>query len=248
MAHITPRKNKNGTTSWRASVRLTGYPQMQRSFETESQAREWAEITEKGMKNPYLLRPTFNMVVNRYIKEILPTKSPDTQYDQERHFTFWKNHFGSMFLDEITPYNIENTANILYQKINKVTKKTCGPETRRKYLMSLSYLFNIAAKEWNWIKYNPVSSVKKHKPPKMRVDNKKELNESCPIRQLFLDEVKQEMSKRNLTQGGLAHLMGVNKSTVQALFDPTVNITVRMLLRVCKVLNKRMEITFHDEA
>lgn len=247
MASFYQRKNKDGSVTWRAAVRLKGHPTQDRSFDTEEKAKEWANITEKGMKNPYLFRPTFNMVVNRYIKEILPTKSPDAQYDQERHFTFWQNHFGTMFLDEITPYHIENTANILYEKINRVTKKTCGPETRRKYLMSLSYLFNVAAKEWSWIKYNPVSLVKKHKPPKLRVDNKKELNVSCPIRHVFLTEIQKEMGKRSLTQGGLAHLMGVNKSTVQALFDPNINITIRMLLRVSKVLNKRVEIKFYDE-
>ena len=121
-------------------------------------------------------------------------------------------------------------------------------ESRRKYLMSLSHLFNVAGRNWKWVKYNPVSLVKRNKTPKERIKiDKVETNLNCPIRREFFQEIKKEMNKKGYTIGSLAHAMNIAKSTIQSLFDPKVNLTVNMMKRICGFLKLRIEIKFYEE-
>ena len=46
MASITKRKNSDGTRSWVAQVRVSGYPGQTRSFRTRLEAEVWSSQTE----------------------------------------------------------------------------------------------------------------------------------------------------------------------------------------------------------
>ncbi len=247
MASISKKTLKNGNIAWRACIRRKGHPSVDRSFVSRKAAQDWADMTEEALLNPYRLRPTLDMMVDRYVEEVLPTKSVDAQKDEKYHITFWKEQLGKDFIDELTPHQVETTANMLYQRISRTTKQPLTSESRRKFLMTLSYIFRTASK-WNWIKYNPVSLVSKHKPsvkkPKVNI---KEANISCPIRKNFLDELEKEMAKRGFSQGGLAYHMKLAKSTIQSLFNPNMNLTINMMKRVCNALNKTLDIKIYDK-
>lgn len=246
MASFSKRISDKGVLSWRVAVRIKGIPDANKTFPTLEEAKEWAAHYEESFKNPYTLRPTFDMAVDRYLQEILPTKSAGMQQDEKAHLLFWTDFLKGKYLDDIFPTEIENAANTLYKKISRTTKLPLTAESRRKYIMTLSFLYNTAGKKWGWVKFNPVSLVNKHVPSKKKDKNSIEINITCPIRKVFLDEIQREMKKRNLSNGGLAYLMGVNKSTVQSIFNPKVNITINMMVRVCKALGKEVEIRFKD--
>src|SRR5690348_11724062 len=50
MASIFKRKNANGTTVWRAVVRIKGYPIVCNHFERKQEAEDWAADTERQIK------------------------------------------------------------------------------------------------------------------------------------------------------------------------------------------------------
>ena len=50
MASIYKRKNENGTTVWRAVVRIKGYPTVCNHFERKQEAEDWARDIERQIK------------------------------------------------------------------------------------------------------------------------------------------------------------------------------------------------------
>jgi len=50
MASFYKRKNNNGTTVWRAVIRIKGYPTVCNSFERKQEAEDWAQETERQIK------------------------------------------------------------------------------------------------------------------------------------------------------------------------------------------------------
>ena len=50
MASIQKRKNKNGTSHWRAVVRIKGYPTVCNHFDRKQEAEDWAADVERQIK------------------------------------------------------------------------------------------------------------------------------------------------------------------------------------------------------
>ena len=50
MASILKRKNKNGTSHWRAVVRIKGYPTVCNHFDRKQEADDWAQEVERQIK------------------------------------------------------------------------------------------------------------------------------------------------------------------------------------------------------
>lgn len=246
MASLRYRVGLTGKGKWHVSIRIKGKASICRSFETKEEAEEWGNFTEKSLRNPKKFRATLNNVFDRYCEEILPQKSKNAQDDEPPHIRFWKEYLGGKFIDEISVSLIDETANLIYEIISKKSGQPLSYETRRKYLMTLSYAFTVASKNWNWIDYNPVFMVNKHVPSKKKQKDTFQINITCPIRKVFLDGVYKELEIRNLSIGGLARLMKCAKSTAQSIFNPKVNITLNMMIRVCQSLGKKFEFQYKD--
>lgn len=50
MASIYKRKNANGTTVWRAVVRIKGYPSVCSHWDRKQEAEDWAQDVERQIK------------------------------------------------------------------------------------------------------------------------------------------------------------------------------------------------------
>jgi len=181
MASIQKRKNKNGTSHWRAVVRIKGYPTVCNHFDRKQEAEDWAYDVERRIKlgqfkfDQHNKMHTFGELVERYIQDgvLEHHRSAD---DTRRHLTYWKSRFNSYALVHITPELIGKERLILADTpTQKGTKRT--PSTINRYMASLSSLLTYAAQHLRWISENPALRLIKLKenPGRDRVLSEEEI-------------------------------------------------------------------------
>ena len=156
MAYIEKREKKNGKTSYRALVRMKGFPTESATFERKTDATKWAQQTEAAMregryfKTSEARRHTFGDLIDRYIVDVLPDK-PKSQAQQSQQLMWWKGHLGDYNLSDITPALIAEYRDKLAKEKTHFGKGK-SPATVARYLAALSHAFTIAVKEWGWFK------------------------------------------------------------------------------------------------
>jgi len=113
---------------------------------------------------------TFNDLMNRYMKEYsVIYKAPSSHLRDKGLEKHLRSFFGDSLLTQITPNMISEYK--LKRRADGVSPRTINYE-----LSLMGHTFNLAMKEWEWVKDNPVMRVRKE-----RVNNKVE-------RWLTLDE------------------------------------------------------------
>lgn len=188
MASIEKRVNK-GKTTYKAKIRLKGFPYQEATFTSKTKAQEWASKTENLMKDGKYLSQikskehTIADMIDRYIETVLPQK-PKVQYDWTLYLNRVKGMIGHYTLYQATPSVIaEMRDKIASEKIYNKSKPRAGATVNR-YLTALSSAFGIAVNEWEWLEVNPMLRVKKMKEAKPRVrylddDERVRLLEAC---------------------------------------------------------------------
>lgn len=173
MASIEHRKTNAGKISFRAKIRLKGFPVQSATFARLTDARKWAQITESAIlegrhfKTVEAKRHTFAELADRYISTILPRK-PKTARDQLKQMHWWKDQIGARLLSDITPALVaEQRDNLLFEPMKN--GKTRSPSTVVRYLAVLSHAFSVAVREWGWLDDSPMRKVTKPKEPRGRV-------------------------------------------------------------------------------
>ena len=173
MANVEKRTSKDGKITYRVKVRLKGFPTQQATFERLTDARKWAQNTESAIregrhfKTTEAKRRTLGEMLDRYIKDILPTK-PKNSKNTLLHLTWWKEELGSFSLADISPAMIAEKSDYLASGITKRNTKR-SPSTVVRYMAALSHAFTIAVKEWGWLEDSPMRRVTKPKEPRGRV-------------------------------------------------------------------------------
>lgn len=174
MATIEKRTNLDETTSYRAKVRLKGYPTQSATFSRLTDAKKWVQDTESAIregrhfKTNAAKKHTLKELINRYVEEILSRKTKGVG-DQTTQLNWWKEKIGSILLSDIT------TALIIEQRNKLLSEKSLRKDGKRsnstvnRYCAALSHCFTIAVKEWEWLQENPMSKMKKLKEPRGRV-------------------------------------------------------------------------------
>lgn len=160
MATIRKRRNGDGSTSWDALVRVTGYPAAGKSFRTKLAAELWASRTEAAAKGGTLAAQR-GMTLATLIDEGMPRLRNPT----ERIFAYWRGALGTLRLDKITPELIATHRDRLLGEAcrghGQRTSKARSPATVRNYLIELSRLFALAVKELRVMEANPCRNVTK---------------------------------------------------------------------------------------
>jgi len=176
------RQVGTGDISYRAKVRVKGYPTVTHTFPRKADAERWAHSTEGAIREgryssanaapPRLVGD----VIDRYIAEVLPTK-PRNARTQKNQLLWWKQKIGAIALPQLTPSTIATCRDELLERITPRRTPTF-PATVVRYLAALSHAFSVAEKDWEWIDRNPVLKVRKPKEPRGRVRflSKEELN------------------------------------------------------------------------
>ena len=173
MASIRKRINGDRTTSYRVDIRLKGHPAERATFKRLTDAKAWAQDTESAIRDGRYFktreaqRHTLAQLIDRYIRDVLPTK-PKQVKDQTQQLNWFKAEIGAHTLSDITPAKIVECRDKLLTEPLK-TGKTRTPATVVRYMAALSHAFTVAVNEWGWLDDTPMRKVKKPALPRGRV-------------------------------------------------------------------------------
>ena len=171
MANIEKRTTEGGT-AYRVKVRLKGFPVQSETFERLTDAKKWAQSTEAAIrenrhfKTTEAKRHTLAELIDRYIRDVLPTKK--RARDQVQQLTRWKAEIGSYALSDVTPSLLAECRDKLGNEIT-VRHTRRSPASVVRYMAALSHAFTIAVKEWGWLEDSPMRKVTKPKESRGRV-------------------------------------------------------------------------------
>jgi len=189
MATIYERINPSGTKTYRAQVRVKGFPAESATFDRKTDAKEWARRVEADMKagryRPTVeaKRHTLAEMIDRYIYDVLPGKNEGTQGVQEPQLRWWAGVLGERLLSDVTPAVIAEARDGL-SRGTTVRGRKRSPSTVIRYLAALSHCYSVAMKDWGWVEDNPVRRITKRKEPSGRTrflsdDERARLLDAC---------------------------------------------------------------------
>ena len=173
MANIEERRNRDEQITYRAKIRLKGYPAQTATFNRKTDAKKWVQQVESAIregryfKTSEAKRHTLSEVIDRFVKNELP-KLPKVQKLMTSQLLWWKNQIGHHILSDVTPALIAELRDKLYKQ-GTSTKRDIKSATVNRYLTALSIAFSTAVKEWGWLDDTPMRKVKKLKESKERV-------------------------------------------------------------------------------
>lgn len=167
MALIEKRHTASGKVSYRARVRLRGFPEHTQTFPRKTDAELWAKAKEADLKrgfhvaSPESARRTLAEAIDRYIEHTLPHKARNK--DKKKVIATlkrWKQELGGIAVSNVTPARIaEVKERLLHEKTYRGGRRSGA--TVNRYLFVLSALFKTAMREWGWCDRNPVTLVSK---------------------------------------------------------------------------------------
>ena len=105
MASIKELKDKDGKTRFHVQVRIKGSPPQYASFKRKTDAERWIQQTESAIregrhfKTTEAKKHTLGALIDRYIKDVIPTKRKSEQR-QGAQLIWWKKQLGRYLLSE----------------------------------------------------------------------------------------------------------------------------------------------------
>ncbi|MEI8366730.1 MAG: site-specific integrase, partial [Parachlamydiaceae bacterium] len=160
-----PKDGKSFT--WRAVVRIKGFPTASKSFERKQEAEDWGQETERGIKQGQF---KFAMHKKQHTyAELIDRLHSDGALEHHRSFKkvrsqyeYWQRRIGTYALVHITSELISKERQLLMEGLTpKGTKRSAG--TINRYMTVLSSTFNHAVKRLRWLHENPCASLLKLK-------------------------------------------------------------------------------------
>lgn len=173
MAMIETRKNADGTTSYRAKVRIKGFPAQSATFGRRTDAKAWATQTEisikegKYFKTAEAKKHTVRELAERY-GEYVKQRNAKRYHWIKMYLDWWVNEIGDYALSEITKAMIVEKRELLLTTSGRNIEKR-SPATANRYMTVLSHAFTIAMNEWEWIQDHPMRKIAKLPEPRGRV-------------------------------------------------------------------------------
>lgn len=160
MATFRKLPQKDGTIHWQAIIRKEGRPARYASFHNRTDAVRWAKAQEVEIERDDANlttaghRHTLAQVLDRYRREVLPTKAPSTQPNYRIHLAWWESHLGTLRLADLRAERIDTCRDLL-------TQAGKSPATVTRYLASLAAALTAAVKLWHWLPASPLAQVSK---------------------------------------------------------------------------------------
>jgi integrase len=173
VATIESRPTPEGKPGIRVKIRLKGYPSQSATFARLTDARRWAQTTEAAIregrhfKGAAARKHTVGQLIDRYIKEVLPTK-PRNAHNQKAQLLWWKQQLGHLSLAMLTAAEIGRRRDQLLARQVRGGKRI-SPATVVRYLAALSVALTAAVKEWDWLDDSPMRKVRKPREARGRV-------------------------------------------------------------------------------
>lgn len=148
--------------NWRAIITKRGYPRQTKTFNTKSEAENWATTIESEMVRGLFVpvkeaeNTTLEEALDRYDREVIPAKKGAKQ--ESMRIRIWKRST----LAKRSLASIQGKDIAVYRDARL---KEVAPNTVRHELAVLSHVFTIAVKEWGM--GGLVNPVKQIRAPKM---------------------------------------------------------------------------------
>lgn len=176
MATIEKRVNSKGAISYRAKVRIKGFPQQTATFKGKTKAKDWANRTENAIvegrhfTKAESKKHTLQDAIERYKREQLP-ELKDSKH-REYHLRWWSEQLGYKVLADLSTAQISECCENLRRTpadYGKHKGKKRSDATVNRYLASLSPVLSVAVKEWGWLDSNPCRNIKRRTESRGRV-------------------------------------------------------------------------------
>lgn len=180
MASISKIKNKKGV-SFRARVRVVGYPHQHKTFVRKKDANEWAINTESKIRANKIMpsleakKHSVNDLIKRYLDNV-KINTPH-QYDRKKsHLSRFKQEIGFKLLSKVNKSDFTEIVELLSQEKNK-KGKVRKQSTVARYLSTMNHCYEFCVNDIEWAPENPIKKLKKPKesPPKTRFLEPEEL-------------------------------------------------------------------------
>jgi integrase len=158
---------KRGPSQYHARVRLTGHPEVTRTFPSRQDAIAWANERERlllqglgaAMRGADQL--TLYDALDRYAREVTPSKRGQQQ-ELSRLRRWQQNPMATQALSQIRAADFARFRDIRQEQ-------GAGPNTIRLDLALVSHVFEVARKDWGMeVLNNPVKAIRKPKLPRGR--------------------------------------------------------------------------------
>ena len=183
--------SRTSSGTWKAQVRKQGWPATIKTFRLKRDAEDWARGVEDEMtRGVYVHRTTTEkltlcMALDRYLREVTPTKRPGTQRAEVRCAVPLKGHLGAHALTTITPALVARYRDQRLSTLGERTGRPISNNTVRLELALLGHLFTVAIKEWGiGLPANPVGLIRRPSPGpgrnrRLTGDEERRLLEAC---------------------------------------------------------------------
>ena len=171
---------------WQARVHRKDHSPSVKSFNTKADAVKWARHTESqldlGTLAPKAAMPRLDLIVERYLTEVSPTKKGAAQ-ELNRGRQIARTTLGRIQIDKITS---EVVSKYRDGRLREVSNNTVRLE-----LAFISVVFEQCAKEWSYKLTNPVKQIRIPKPGKPRQRRLRPVEEeallaACADRAMYL--------------------------------------------------------------
>jgi len=164
MASIYKRKNKDGTSCWRAVVRIKGYPSVSNHFDRKQEADDWAQEIERQIKagkfkfDQHNTQHTYADLIDHFTASGALEHHRSAE-DTIRHLNYWKDRLGAYALVHLTPERLGKERQLLMDTPSKNGQRR-SPATINRYIASLSSSLTYAYRQLRWIGENPCNLIK----------------------------------------------------------------------------------------
>lgn len=155
---------KTDSGTWKALIRRKGWPTVTKTFRVKRDAQNWGRTTEDEIiRGLYVPRNnseklTIAAALDRYVKEVVPTKKLSSQRREISRAEFLKSKLGQYSLAAL---NAELIAAFRDERLAEGKANN----TVRLELALLSHMYTIAIKEWRLgLIANPVLNIRKPSP------------------------------------------------------------------------------------
>ncbi len=152
------RKKGNG---WEASVCCKGI-RTSKTFDTKLEASHWAASTEQEIlsgKRGEIPNKSFGDLLQLYAEKVSPTKR-GCSWEVKRINAFCRDEIAGVMLCELSAIHFSSWRD------RRLLSVSAGTVLREINL--LSHAINTAIKDWEWLKINPLSGIRRPQEPQPR--------------------------------------------------------------------------------
>ncbi len=190
MATFEKRVTPKGRKRFRASVRRAGFKPIKATFDTLTEAREWAAKKETEINSgKYQLTNSADQhsvgeMIANYLKTVMPNKSRKLRYtkQQETQLNWWWARIGEYRLSHVTPALLAKQRDELLENVSHATAN--------RYMAALSHVFTTAIKVWAWLEQSPIARLEKLKESRGRVRFLSDAEREALLRAVRLEKHK----------------------------------------------------------